>query len=362
MPSNLDAREVLDELAALDPPPHPTRATVKPLIFEPDEAMQACIFQDFHSPHCSLPAIAERCGTSVEALGIWLARPEVAARLDAIESMYARRARLQIADATGNIILAANQVIHNYTKAESTLFFKDDNLRAHAVLTRKAANAMTASKVLLYLAKHFSTTPPRHNIPNTANNPISSKRAQLAPQPAHNHNPNLNPNLPSPSPKEPRLNLSPLNGFFSSLNLQDPPPPSPAGNARPTAPTRPTAPVPLTPALTTNTHDNQERAADSPRSPAATHQNPPAPPPPPTAAKSPQAEGLPSQSRGVQQAQPSDTPGRQASIRPHPEGVHVARADHAPAQSPCGCAQTTKCNGCTPDAHPHRARDPTPTP
>jgi hypothetical protein len=333
---------VLDELAALDPPPHPTRATVKPLIFEPDEAMQACIFQDFHSPHCSLPAIAERCKTSVEALGIWLARPEVAARLDAIESMYARRARLQIADATGNIILAANQVIHNYTKAESTLFFKDDNLRAHAVLTRKAANAMTASKVLLYLARHFSTTPPRHSIPNTANNPISSKRGQLAPQPGHNHNPHLNPNLPSPSPKEPRLNLSPLNGFFSSLNLQDPPPPNPTGNARPTAPTDTTGPVPLAPALTT-------------------HQTPPASPTPQPSAESPQAEGPPAQSRGVEQAQASaaPTPGRQAQIPPHPEGAHGARANPAPAQSPCGCAQSTKCNGCTPDAHPHRARDPT---
>src|SRR4051812_44117248 len=99
MPSHL-APEAFAPAAPAHPP-HPTRATIPSLTFEPDEKLAACILADLHPPHCTLGDIAARADTSVEALNLWLSKPDIAERLDNIESIFARRARLQLADNTG---------------------------------------------------------------------------------------------------------------------------------------------------------------------------------------------------------------------------------------------------------------------
>lgn len=83
-------------------------------IFTPADEQQADeVLACLADPDCSLSAIARRCNTTVPALTAWMTRPEIAARLDALESALARRLRLQVADTLPAVAHALTQILRD---------------------------------------------------------------------------------------------------------------------------------------------------------------------------------------------------------------------------------------------------------
>nr|HMN42392.1 hypothetical protein [Phycisphaerales bacterium] len=139
-----------------DPPPEP-----------PEE-----ILPDGCDPDLPLGDIAHKANTSFESLALWLARPDIAARLDAIESMIRRRLRLSALASANSVLVACTTVMERFSRApdRGPEDYKDPT--THAIHTRNAANALMAARIHLYTLK-LLTQPPRSPKPTTPTpNPV----------------------------------------------------------------------------------------------------------------------------------------------------------------------------------------------
>ena len=328
-------------------PAPPRRSARPPLIpleaFDPAPHIAEQILSNIASPDYTIALVAQRANTSIESLTLWLTRPDIAARLDAIESVYSRKARLDVATHTGAIIHACHMVIGFYTEAANHVHIHDHDHRGHEIATRKASNALLASRILIHLGKHHS--------------PRSTPRPS-APNPSPNPDPNPNPNLPSSSSDNPtRFTILPRLSEVT-LNEHD------AREANQTSPDNPARDNAL--GIHASTSPSRERRPD------------PSDPPDPSqpSAPSPQPEGLTAKSRGCgglsESSSETPDPGPQAD--PHPEGVQLS-VTRTP--TPCAChttesPQTNPCHPCSSAAHSAatlltiagttaRARDPTPS-
>ena len=297
---------------------HPTGDTIPALTFTPDEKTAHCILEDYSSPNTSLADIAQRAKTSITALCIWLATPDIAEKLEAIESVYTRRARLQLTDSTASIIQVCNHTIQGALKANSTLPYKQDNLKAQELNIRRSNLALTASRLLLSLYKAFTNPPrPRRHYDNTNPTPERAQRASdSGPAPA----PDLGPRLPkhlTPLPDLPDLPdiaLTPLTinrqCAASSPRSEECAAGSPRSRGG-SAATRLPPPAAPAPSDSHASHESYEssRSNGSYSGPSAQPPNPLINPPPTSI-----------HSRIVEQAQASDSPGPHASTTPQPAG------------------------------------------
>ncbi len=301
------------------------RTPIPALDFDPPDYIAEQLLSDLAEGESSLSILAQKAHTTVEAITLWLTRPDIDARLNAMESIFARRARLQVANYTGGILTACCGVIDNYNNAESRMLFRPGDLKGHVVLARLGSNALLASRIMLHLARHYSGASPKTRGQPSPTTPAPSS----GPAPAQTPTPS-----DSDSPHTTRFNLLPP--------LQD---------------------------LTLNLHDQRESNHTTPNNPA--HNNAATAPAatlggrgplgptehlptsaPPTPAS--QAEGLTGNSRGLSESA-SATPGPQRNESPHPERVQLSTAPDKPPCAGRPKSRTTKpCTNCAPGA-------PTPT-
>ena len=125
--------------------------------FSPPEHITVQILQDLSAPDCSFELIAQKAQTSVVALTLWMTRPDIAARIDALESAFSRRSRLTIAGYTripcsGALGPASSNKSHD---TESHTLHREGDLKARALLTRNRENLVDAGKLLLRLHNAF---------------------------------------------------------------------------------------------------------------------------------------------------------------------------------------------------------------
>ncbi len=141
-------------------PPGITKAppTIGALTFDPPEEITAKIIHDLARPEASMMDIAERASTTIEALTLWMSRPDISARLDAIESAYARHVRLNIASCTPAIIDATARIITEYHHNESDFPRRTSDPKAFSLACRAREIALDACKILLKLKREH--TPP----------------------------------------------------------------------------------------------------------------------------------------------------------------------------------------------------------
>ena len=324
-------------------PAPPRRSARPPLIpleaFDPAPHIAEQILSNIASPDYTIALVAQRANTSIESLTLWLTRPDIAARLDAIESVYSRKARLDVATHTGAIIHACHMVIGFYTEAANHVHIHDHDHRGHEIATRKASNALLASRILIHLGKHHSPrSTPRPSAPNPSPNP--------------DPDPNPNPNLPSSSSDNPtRFTILPALPDVA-LNNHD------AHEANRTTPNNPARDNAL--GIHASTSPSRQRRPD----PSDARQ---------TSSSHLQPEGLTGNSRGLSESS-SETPGPSPAHAPHPEGVQLSATRTA---TPCAChtkspATPTPCRSCASAPTPAatlltiagttaRARDPTPS-
>lgn len=126
--------------------------------FDPPEEITTQILSDLAHSDCSMIDISRRAHTTLESLTRWMSRPDISARLEAIEATYTRRARLNIAACTPIMIEAAARIIRDYQNNESN--FGSSNNPAHlATLRTTRQSALAACRILLRLKRDHAPAP-----------------------------------------------------------------------------------------------------------------------------------------------------------------------------------------------------------
>ena len=150
--------------------------TIGALTFNPPEEITAKIIHDLARPEASMMDIAERASTTIEALTLWMSRPDISARLDAIESAYARHVRLNIAACTPAIIDATARIITEYHHNESDFPRRTSDPKAFSLACRAREIALDACKILLKLKREHAPGHPASGYP-ASGYPAGPRRA-----------------------------------------------------------------------------------------------------------------------------------------------------------------------------------------
>lgn len=168
------------------------------LFFDPGEQQTADIIEAVLSPVSSLTSIAADHGTSLHAITNWLTRPDIAARIDATESVCARRLR---AVAVNHLPIAVGAITHTIRACdyeESHVPAKELN---HFEAKRRTRETMLrASRLLLRFANFQPGALPTRLFRPTTPSPTSptspTTQTDFAPQPRE-----------QPAPPAPHLSL-----------------------------------------------------------------------------------------------------------------------------------------------------------
>ena len=181
----------------------------------PDEADRLLTL--LTDPHRSLADIAAEAGLTLPALTVWLTTPDVSARIDATESLAARRARLVAADALPAAIGTLTAILRAFLRAVADQPAAPD--QASAEHQHRRAETARKAAALLHRLSNFTPGPARPRATTAAS---------------------------APAPGAPARRLATLNRIFapdagdeapSQPPLPSPPPPPP--NPRVLVPTRP---------------------------------------------------------------------------------------------------------------------------
>lgn len=335
--------------------------------FDPPPVITERILSDLNSSELSFAQVAERANTSTQTLAIWLARPDIAPQMDAMESMLRRRARLSVINHVDAITDTCATVMERFCRAPDRGIGDRPDTASHAVCTRNASNALMATRIMLHMARFLDGDPraPRRE----------------APRPAPKPRPSPEPDLPADS-AAPATDRLPSLADITSVNLHDArlasltTPNNPARDNASTSPSRkrrsdasswahemgprwlPDAPASGNSPNVSQAHEMGDRTPRNTATPAA----------PISPGMSLQPEGLKLNSRGLSESS-SATPGKPTLDLSHPERVQLPIA---PALQPCAGHLTPHkrkpCKGCAPASttlltitgtSTPRARDPT---
>jgi hypothetical protein len=116
-----------------------------PEVFRPHPEYISQIMKDVRDPKIPLQHVADRLGTSIESLCIWLSQPHISEMLDQYECACARRIGLIIADQLPNLINMVNTIVTNVHAEEQRLASETPspkNLEARRSARRLALNAI----------------------------------------------------------------------------------------------------------------------------------------------------------------------------------------------------------------------------
>lgn len=167
--------------------------------FSPDPDTADSLIDQLGSPDITLSDVAEMNNVSIEALTLWMIRPDIARRLNNIESAILRRTRL----IATNFLPAAAKVLHsiliNHESQEHTLPEPSHTARDVA---RKAASLLHRLSRPAPLSSAVSPTSKSINPPKSppAPPPTSASSPSASPDLDASMPPASCPPLPSPLP------------------------------------------------------------------------------------------------------------------------------------------------------------------
>jgi len=116
------------------------------LLFTPSPDQEAALLHTFIDPYCSLRDIAEEYSTTLDALILYLSKPEVMQRLAAFETMAAFRTRLValnhlqfVADSLRTTVEACTKEIESAPANDLSFRMQDHTRRCHETSRRACA-------------------------------------------------------------------------------------------------------------------------------------------------------------------------------------------------------------------------------
>ena len=169
----------------------------EPPIFDPAPAAADQVVADLADPLRTLMGIADEHQTSLEALTLWMVRPDIALRLHALQSAAVARARLIALAYLPRTVPVLAEVINDYA----------DQLKAPrrpgpvdapvARERRRAADGARKAITLLTNLTRLAPPPPPPTPPPTPREPLSRVPSRATPDPAPR------PSDTEPVPREP---------------------------------------------------------------------------------------------------------------------------------------------------------------
>ena len=127
--------------------------------FNPSPADTTCVLSDIASAHRSLEDIANNYDIAVEALLVWLARPDIQERLSTNTTTTAARARFVAAAHLPQAVSALVTMMEAYASSECNDAYPD-NMQASALRETQRQNARRAGALLLRIARYYAPTSP----------------------------------------------------------------------------------------------------------------------------------------------------------------------------------------------------------
>src|SRR3954467_9989149 len=124
-----------------------------PKILAPPDEQIPRVINDLINQNYSFMFVAELHHTTVEALTLWMSRPDVAARLDAFEAATARRIRLITINGLPAAIIALNLSVSGYTHEESNVPINDASIKQLEQRRRSRETARRAISLLMRIAR-----------------------------------------------------------------------------------------------------------------------------------------------------------------------------------------------------------------
>lgn len=115
----------------------------------PDQADEA--LHDLACTYNSVMGVAAKHKVTIAALSAWTQRPDVKARLDAIEQFSLQRARMCAQDFLVRTIGALDLMIESYREEEANVPL-ERSLKGHAVRLRQRENARRAAALIERIA------------------------------------------------------------------------------------------------------------------------------------------------------------------------------------------------------------------
>jgi hypothetical protein len=156
--------------------------------FEPTPEAAEPIIRDLTDPSIALTDVAARHNTSLEALILWLETPDTAARIDAIDSAVARRARLVATNYLPNVAQALARILdEQQADADQLKHGRSDhdlsNLKQAEFRRRKCETTRRAASLLFRLANFHPThsAPTARPATSGASRPPGRNSASAAP-------------------------------------------------------------------------------------------------------------------------------------------------------------------------------------
>ena len=123
--------------------------------FNPSPADTTCVLSDIASAHRSLEDIANNYDIAVEALLVWLARPDIQERLSTNTTTTAARARFVAAAHLPQAVSALVTMMEAYASSECNDAYPD-NMQASALRETQRQNARRAGALLLRIARYYA--------------------------------------------------------------------------------------------------------------------------------------------------------------------------------------------------------------
>ncbi|MBX3357249.1 MAG: hypothetical protein KF745_02355 [Phycisphaeraceae bacterium] len=166
-----------------------------PSSFNPSPDLAAKILDSVTDPTLTLRDVADLHNTTVEALVLWFAEPEIAERLDQIESTIARRTRIVASNFLPAATIALGRSIDEHNADEAHFPVRPGDQRGLELRRRSRETARRAAALLLRLANFtpgprrifYSTrpapTPPLTPAPSSAPSPSRALEPAPLPQP-----------------------------------------------------------------------------------------------------------------------------------------------------------------------------------
>ncbi|MBX3358501.1 MAG: hypothetical protein KF745_08735 [Phycisphaeraceae bacterium] len=169
-----------------------------PSSFNPSPDLAAKILNSVTDPTLTLRDVADLHHTTVEALILWFAEPEIAERLDQIESTIARRTRIVASNFLPAATIAMGRSIDEHNADESHFPVRPGDQRGLELRRRSRETARRAAALLLRLANF--TPGPRRATDTTCNTP---PRPPTPAPPSPQHSTALSPARPLSLPHTP---------------------------------------------------------------------------------------------------------------------------------------------------------------
>ncbi|MBL8885598.1 MAG: hypothetical protein JNK16_02975, partial [Phycisphaerales bacterium] len=147
-------------------------------LFNPSPTDAAQIIDDLADPYSTFASIAKAHNTTLEGLTLWMQRPDIAGRLDAVESASTRRNRLLATNHLPICIDALSRAVNASAYEDTHTVYPEGSMKHDEQRRRGRETLIRMTRVMMQLAK---THPAQ----------VAARRPESAPPPTPPSGPRL---------------------------------------------------------------------------------------------------------------------------------------------------------------------------